>query len=182
MQLVTVEEPRRFAQIWPSGATGEWVVREGTLGRVGRIRETGLSPQSTPLNELAAPYFARGFVEVDPTSYAWVVVQFPTRNSTADRRLIEHAGNWLDSTLDERGLGYLDGHDRGKRASDGKIVVNMYARVKDGELGAEAAMAALRKGRADATRATIAYRDSNESEWVVRYERSSAKLPGQFSI
>lgn len=182
MQLVTVEKPQRFAQIWPSGATGEWVVREGTLGRVGRIRETGLSSQSTPLNELATPYFARGFVEVDPASYAWVVVQFPTRNSAADRRLIEHAGEWLDSTLDERGLGYLDGHDRGKRASDGKIVVNMYARVKDGELGAEAAMAALRKGRADATRATIAYRGSNESEWIVRYERSSAKLPGPFSI
>lgn len=182
MQLVTTDEPPRFAQIWPSAASGEWVVREGTLGRAGRVRETGLRPESMPIEELAAPYLAKGFVEVDEERYDWVVVQFPTRNSAYDRRLIERASEWLDAVLDERGLGYVDGHDRGKRAGDDKIVVNVYARVKDGELGAVTAMAALRKGAADHTRATIAHRAPDGEDWILRYERSSGKLPGPFSL
>ncbi len=182
MQLITSVEPRRFAQIWLSDTTGEWVVREGTLGRAGRLRETGLFPESMPIEQLAVPYLTKGYVEVDEDHYDWVVVQFPMRNSAYDGRLIEHASEWLDSVLDERGLGYVDGHDRGKRASDGKIVVNIYARVKDGELGAEASMAALRKGRADHTRATIAHRSAVSQDWTLRYERSSGKLPGPFSI
>lgn len=88
----------------------------------------------------------------------------------------------MSATLDERGLGYVDGHDRGKRASDGKIVVNIYALVKDAELGAMAVMAALRNGRADATRATIAHRGQDDREWVVRFERRAGKIPGPFSI
>lgn len=182
MQLVTKEEPRRFAQIWPSEATGEWVVREGTLGRAGKVRETGLSPNSTPIEQLAAPYRAKGFIEVGEDGYDHVVIQFPTRNSAHDRRHIAHATEWVDAYLDERGLGYVDGYDRGKRANDGRIVVNIFARVKDGELGAVAAMAALRKGAADATRATIAYRTADADEWTLRYERSAGKLPGPFSL
>ncbi len=182
MQLVTADEPPRFAQVWPSSATGEWVVREGTLGRAGRLRETGLSPATTPIDELVAPYFAHGYVEADEDRYDHVVVQFPTRNSAYDRRLIDQASDWLDAYLDERGLGYVDGHDRGKRFSDGRIVVNLFARAKDGELGCVAAMAALRKSAADANRATIAHRAADAEPWTVRYERSSGKLPGPFSL
>lgn len=97
MQLMNTEAPHRFAQIWVSEATGEWVVR-------------------------------------------------------------------------------------GRRGGDGKIVVNIYARVLSGDLGTEAAMAALRAGCADATRATIAFRRADEDEWTVRYERTSGKLPGPFAI
>ncbi|WP_440311857.1 hypothetical protein [Leucobacter chromiireducens] len=35
---------------------------------------------------------------------------------------------WLDAVLDARGLGSIDGHERGKRASDGQMVVNIFAR------------------------------------------------------
>lgn len=182
MQLITSGEPRRFAQIWPSGSTGEWVVREGTLGRAGNLRETGLSPDSTPIEQLAAPYLSKGFVEVAEDGYDYVVIQFPMRNSAYDQRLIGRATQWLDAYLDERGLGFVDGHDRGKRLSDGKIVINIFARVKDGDLSAVAAMAALRKGAADATRATIGYRPVDADEWTLRYVRTSGKLPGPFSL
>lgn len=182
MHLITTGTPRRFAQIWPSDATGEWVVREGSLGRAGRVRETGVHPASTPIDELAAPFLAAGFVEVAERDYGWVVAQFPTRNSAADRRLIEHAGEWIAGTLDERGLGFLDGHDRGKRGGDGKLVVNLFACVIDLDLGAQAVMSALRAGRADATRATIAHRRDDDDVWTVRYERTAAKLPGPFAL
>ncbi|WP_202381027.1 hypothetical protein [Leucobacter chromiireducens] len=55
-------------------------------------------------------------------------MQFPARTSAADRRHIEHASEWLDAVLDERGLGSVDGHERGKRVSDGQMVVNIFAR------------------------------------------------------
>lgn len=61
-------------------------------------------------------------------------------------------------------------------------VVVQFALVKDGELGAEAAMASLRKGRTDASRATVAYRHRDSDDWVIRYERTSGKLPGPFAI
>lgn len=182
MQLTTSEDPRRFAQIWVSAATGEWVVREGSLGRVGRLRETGLDADATTAAQLAAPYLTQGYVEADVDRYDHVVVQFPMRNSAYDRRLVERASEWIDLAMDERGLGYVDGHDRGKRASDGRIVINLFLRAKDGELGAVAAMAALRKGAADANRATIAHRGVDEGDWTLRYERSSGKLPGGFSL
>ncbi|RGE18989.1 hypothetical protein [Leucobacter sp. wl10] len=182
MQLITDEDPPRFVQIWPSEATGEWVVREGVLGRAGRLRETGLDPASSPLDELTAPYLERAYAEADVDRYDYVVIQFPMRNSAYDRRLIERASEWLDQYLDERGLGYVDGYDRGKRESGGRIVVNIFARAKDGELGSVAAMAALRKGAADATRATIAHRGVDVDDWTIRYERSSGKLPGGFSL
>ncbi len=44
------------------------------------------------------------------------------------------------------------------------------------------AMAALRKARADATRATVAHRRRDQEEWTVRYERTAGKLPGDFVI
>lgn len=65
MQLVSDSEPRKFAQLWESESTGEWVVREGTLVRAGRIRETGVSPDTAPLAEMAQPYLANGFREFD---------------------------------------------------------------------------------------------------------------------
>lgn len=182
MQLVTDDAPRRFAQIWPSVLTGDWVVREGTLGRAGSVRETGLTPESTPIDQLAAPYLEKGFIEVDDDGRDVVVIQFPMRNSAYDRRLIERATEWLDVFLDERGLGLVDGHDRGARAGDGRIVINIFAHVVDGELGATAAMAALRKGAADATRATIAHRTADADDWTLCYERTSGKLPGAFRL
>lgn len=99
MQLITNGVPRKFAQILVSGSTGEWVVREGTLGRTGRVHETNL-PAATPIGEIAQPYFAKGFTEFDEGDYLWVVVQFPTRNSAAARRLIAQASDWIASTLD----------------------------------------------------------------------------------
>jgi hypothetical protein len=182
MHLVTSDEPRNFVQVWPSETTGEWVVREGTLGRAGKVRETGLSAKTTPIEQVVASYQAKGFVEVDEHDYDYVVVQFPTRSSAFDRRHIVHVTEWLDAYLDERGLGYVDGHDRGKRVSDGKIVVNIFAWALDGELGSVTAMAALRKGAADPTRATIAYRSAGDDDWVLRYERTAGKLPGSFSL
>ncbi|WP_052460321.1 hypothetical protein [Microbacterium gorillae] len=184
MQLVTDDDPSRFVQIWESAGTGEWVIREGTLGRTGRLTETGRTPAEVSVAELAAPFLARGFREFPDDGYtAHVVVQFPTENAAYDRRLIAHATEWLDSVLDERGLGYVDGFDRGKRLSDRvKIVVNIFAFVKDGELGAVAAHAALKQGSADVNRAAIAWRDNSNDEWTVRYDRISRKLPGLFSL
>lgn len=182
VHLVTADAPRRFAQIWPSESTGEWVVREGTLGRAGRVRETGLDPATTPLSQLAAPFLDQGFQEVQDGHYEWVVAQFPAATAARDRTLIAHASEWIEATLDESGLGHLDGHDRGKRGDDGKIVVNIFAQVLDGNLGAEAVMAALRAGRADPTRASIGYRVADADIWTVRYERRSGKLPGPFRI
>lgn len=182
MQLVTADSPRRFAQIWASAATGEWVVREGTIGRAGTVRETGLNPDAVTIERLAAPYLSKGYVPADEDRYAHVVVQFPAGDSTADRRLIARATEWLELFLDERGLGYVDGFDRGYRGGDSVVVVNIFARVCDGELGSVAAMAALRKGRVAETRATIAHRGADVEGWTVRYERVAAKIAGPFSL
>ncbi|MDQ6523012.1 hypothetical protein RB608_05345 [Nocardioides sp. LHD-245] len=182
MQLVDDGEPSRFVQIWVSEGTGEWVRREGVLGRTGRITELGLAADASSAAELAAPYLADGFAEVDDEFRAWIVVQYPTRDKRSDERLIDHASEWLAAVLDERGLGYVDGYDRGRRGGDGRLVVNLYARVVDAGAGCEAAMAALRRGRADERRATIAHRPPDGEEWTVRYARTSGKLPGDFSI
>ncbi|WP_394159406.1 hypothetical protein [Galactobacter valiniphilus] len=132
MDLFLAGEPRRFVQIWPSLETGEWIVREGLLGRAGRLTETGLRPEAVP--------------------------------------------------VEERGRGYVDGWDRGKRAGDGKLVCHVFARSMDGELGAVAAMAALKWRRSDPQRATIAHRSHDGEEWTVRYERVNGKLPGPFVL
>ncbi len=182
MQLVKEGEPHRFVQLWPSGSTGQWVRREGSLGRAGKVHEYLRDPDEVTVEELAAPYLADGYVEVQDESRDWVVVQFPSREKRYDERLVDHASEWLAAVLDERGLGYVDGYDRGKRGGDGKLVVNLYALVVDGELGCEAAMAALRKARADATRATVAHRRRDQDEWTVRYERTAGKLPGSFAV
>lgn len=108
------------------------------------------------------------------------------RPRSRDRTLIAHASEWITATLDERGLDYLDGHDRGKRDGDGdgdgKILVSILARVLDGDLGAEAVMAALRADRADPTRTSIGYREADAEAWTVRYARRASALPGPFSI
>ncbi|MDR2257453.1 MAG: hypothetical protein LBE25_15860 [Arthrobacter sp.] len=182
MQLITTGQPLRFVQIWPSAVTGEWVRREGSVGRTGRITETGLRPEAVDVHELAAPYLAKGFVERDDEALAWVVMQFPLENAAYDRRLIERASEDVAAVLDERGLGYVDGWDRGKRLSDGKIVSNVFARVVDGELGSVAAMAGLRLRGSDPRRATIAHRLPAQEDWTLRYERSSHQLPGAFSL
>ncbi|MFK4762968.1 hypothetical protein ACI3KS_18730 [Microbacterium sp. ZW T5_45] len=141
-----------------------------------------MNPESTPIDQLAAPYLDKGFIEVDDDGRDVVVIQFPMRNSAYDCRLIERATEWLDVFLDERGLGFVDGHDRGARAGDGKIVINIFARVVDGELGATAGMAASRKGAADAAHATIAHHAADADDWTLRYERTSGKLPGAFRV
>ena len=102
------------------------------------------------------------------------------RPRSRDRTLIAHAIEWIAATLDERGLDYLDGHDghdRGKRGGDGKVVVNIFARVLDGDLGAEAVLAALGADRAGPTRASIGYREADAEVWTVRYERRASALP-----
>ncbi|GEB14989.1 hypothetical protein GUY44_01770 [Pimelobacter simplex] len=118
----------------------------------------------------------------DADGLAWVVVQYPTQTKRRDDWLIDHASEWLGSVLAERGLGHVDGHDRGKRISDGALVVNIFARVSDAEAGCTAAMSALRQGRADERRATIAHRADDGDTWTVRYARTSGRLPGEFSL
>lgn len=180
MHLVRRGDPTTFAQIWPSAATGEWVIRRGTLGRAGTISETGLDASSVHIGDVAGPLLGDGHTEAEYSH--WVVVQFPTRSKSADLTLIRHATEWLEETLDARGLGIVDGFDRGKHSLTGKIVVNLYLLVVDAELGCQAAMAALRAGRADQQRATIAHREEDGEEWTVRYERTSGKFPGPFAI
>lgn len=182
MQLIRPGEPRRFVQLWVSEATGQWVRREGVVGRAGTLSELGLDAGATTGAELAAPYLADGFAEVDDDALDWVVVQYASQTKRRDEWLIEHASEWLSAVLDERGLGYVDGHDRGKRGSDGALVVNLYARVSDAEAGCTSARAALRQGRADEPRASIAHRPAGGEQWTVRHERRSGKLPGGFSL
>lgn len=180
--LILPGDPLRFATVWESQGTGEWVVREGTVGRAGRLTETGQFPASTELGALTAPFLDRGYVPRNDDKLDWVVVQFPLRTAAYDRKLIERASEDLDQILDDRGLGYVDGWDRGKRFSDGKIVSNVFVKALDGELGAVACMAGLRVRGSDPQRATIGYRGANEDEWTLRYERTSGKLPGPFSL
>lgn len=172
----------RFVQLWVSAATGQWVRREGAVGRAGRLTELGLDAGATTAEELAAPYLADGFAAVDDDALDWVVVQYASQTKRRDDWLVEHASEWLAAVLDERGLGHVDGHDRGKRGSDGALVLNVYARVVDAEAGCTAALAALRKGRADEARASVAHRPPDGAEWTVRHERRSGRLPGGFSL
>ncbi|XBB65814.1 hypothetical protein ABFU82_17060 [Nocardioides sp. WV_118_6] len=182
MQLIRPGEPRRFVQLWVSEATGAWVRREGVVGRAGQVTELGLAGEATAAAELAAPYLAEGFAEVDDAALDWLVVQWASQTKRRDDWLVEHAGQWLAAVLDERGLGYVDGHDRGKRGSDGALVLNVYVRVADAEAGRTAVLAALRQGRADEKRASIAHRAPDGAEWTVRHERTSGRLPGGFSL
>ncbi|RII42698.1 hypothetical protein DWB68_06010 [Galactobacter valiniphilus] len=182
MDLFLAGEPRRFVQIWPSLETGEWIVREGLLGRAGRLTETGLRPEAVPLEELAAPVLGRGFAEHDDELMDWVVIQFPAGRKSADEGLLRRAVEDVQQALEERGLGYVDGWDRGKRAGDGELVCHVFARSMDGELGAVAAMSALKWRRSDPQRATIAHRSHDGEEWSVRYGRVNGKLPGPFVL
>ncbi|MEV8183163.1 hypothetical protein [Specibacter sp. NPDC078692] len=157
------------------------MIRPGTVGRAGKHTETGLDPATTDIGNVIGQLLNDGYEEVLEYQF-WVVIQFPSKTKAADFRLIEHAEEWLAATLDERGLGYVDGHDRGKHSGTGKIVVNVYLRAIDAELGCLAAMSALRSGRADPQRATIAYRATLSEIWTVRYERTSGKFPREFGI
>mgnify|MGYP005983445475 CR=1 FL=1 len=182
MDLFLAGEPRRFAQIWPSLETGEWIIREGVLGRAGTLTETGLRPEAVPVEELAAPFVERGYAAHDDELMDWVVIQFPAGRKSADEGLLRRTVEDVQLCLEERGLGYVDGWDRGKRAGDGKLVCNVFARVMDADLGAVAAMAALKWRRSDPQRATIAHRPHDIEEWTVRYERVNGKLPGAFVL
>lgn len=182
MQLIKAGKPMTFAQVWPSSSTGEWVIRKGRLGRAGTIEESGLDAESTDIAVVVDPLKEAGYVEVEDYPVV-VVVQFPIESLEAGLNMYEHANPRLEQTLDERGLGFVDGQDLGKRGGSDRLVLNIYLFVLDAELGCQAAMAALRNGRVSPQLATIGYRVAeSEEDWTLRYNRKNLKIPGAFDL
>jgi hypothetical protein len=171
----------KFVQLWTSEATGDLVQRQGTLGRPAPVVEAAGN-----LGALTASFIAKGYEELPDGGWAQVVVQWPMRSlagTTRDRWLLDRAMEHLEIHLDERGLGYVDGFDRGKRISpDEGSVQNVFINAVDGTLTSTAAMSSLRAVRLDATRASIAHRPNPDALWTVQYARKSNKLPGEFAI
>lgn len=173
--------PMKFVQIWTSIKTRELVKREGTVGKVASVVELPVGA-SDPSQE----YLDQGYELFPPGGWAQLVIQWPMNSvggNARDNSLLARAGQWLEVHLDERGLGRLDGHDRGRRMSpDGGFVLNMYSTVVDGSLAATAAMTCMRNARLDPTRASVAYRHNVNDPWIVRYDRVSNKIPGDFAL
>lgn len=89
----------------------------------------------------------------------------------------------VEAHLTARGLGEVDGHDRGKRMGpDGGFVINLFCVVSDTEKAATSVMTCLRQRRLDSTRATIAVSPAGTDDYTVRYDRVSNKLPGAFHL
>ena len=178
--------PPRFATVWHDAGGGQWYLRRGTIGRASPATVIAGAADSATEQTLIEPYLSEGFRPFPDEDRADVVIQWPMRSLTGNARdwwLLQRATDFLDAYLDERGLGYVDGHDSGRRlSSHGGFVQNLFCYVVDGNLGAQAAMSALRAGRIDATRATIAYSLAGSDDWTVRYERRSAKMPGPFTL
>lgn len=171
----------RFVQLWTSASTGELVQRRGTVGRIAPVVDA-----PAPLPELSAQFVSQGYGVFPNDGWAQAVIQWPMRSLTGDkrdRRLLERAHEWLETHLDERGLGYVDGFDRGRRlGTHGGFVQNIFLCAVDGPLASTSAMTCLRAARLDATRATIAFREDVEAPWTVRYDRKSDRLPGDFAL
>lgn len=174
-------KPMRFVQVWTSSKTHELVQRQGTVGRIAPVAELPKGAE-----EPLATFLDQGYELFPDSGWAQVVVQWPMHSfngTVQDRRLLDRAQEWLECHLDERGLGNVEGHERGRRiGSSGGFVQNMYFNVVDGSLASTAAMTCLRTALLDATRASIAFRQDVESPWNVRYERKSNKLPGNFAL
>lgn len=174
-------QPMTFVQLWTSGSTDEIVQRKGTVGRVSQVVEGEFDEAET-----RAALLREGYEEFPEEGWAQVVVQWPMKSLAGNKRdqwFIENAMRHLEAHLEERGLGYVDGFDRGARlGDDGGFVQNVFLTVVDGTLASTAAMSCLRAGRIDATKATIAHRDDVDAMWVVSHDRKSAKMPGDFSL
>lgn len=171
----------KFAQLWTSESTHELVQRLGTVGRAAPVVEASESEA-----ELSAQLIDEGYEPFPDSGWAQVVVQWPMKSlagTARDRWLLERAMEWVERHLDERGLGFADGFDRGRRMSPHEgWVQNLFLNVVDGPLASGAAMTCLRAARLDATRATIAHRQDAESDWIVQYDRKSNKIPGEFAL
>lgn len=157
------------------------MVREGTLGRAGKVRETGLSPNSTPIEQLAAPYRARGFIEVGEDGYDHVVIQF--RRATAPTTA-------AISPMQRNGSMHIS-MNAASATSTGTTAANAPTTAGSSSTSSRESRTASWERwppwppyarSEDATRATIAYRTADADEWTLRYERSARKLPGPFSL
>ncbi len=180
--LLVDRESMRFMQIWTSHSTGELVQRTGTVGRASPVVE--LPPGAA---DPSALFIERGFEPLPEGGWAQLVVQWPMNSISGtirDRLFLDRAREWLEHHLDERGLGYCTGFDRGQRKSPyGGFVQNLFFEVVDGPLAATAAMTCLRTTRNDPTRASIAHRETTvDANWILRYRRTAARLPGEFAL
>ncbi|WP_202343118.1 hypothetical protein [Leucobacter chromiireducens] len=97
--LVTTDTPRRFVQIWSSEATGEWMVREGTLGQAGRVRETGLDPATAPSSRTrSSGSRQRSMSVVSTTSTATTATTAASAAETARSSSISSRESWTGTS------------------------------------------------------------------------------------
>lgn len=104
----------------------------------------------------------------------WLVVQYPLKSAKGSQRdhwLREKVMEYLEISLVDAGLGYVDGFDMGKCISDPKkYALNIFCVVTEEERSIALVKRVLREGRLDYTRikiATMSY--GNEETYTLKY-------------
>ena len=166
-----------FREAWAT-SPGEAVVHTGTVGRRGKSEQRVVTEgQEAFLAAFERDARSRGFAPIPRADQLWLVVQFPLRSKMGNKRdawLLEKGSEYLNNELGWRGLGHVDGHDRGNHK------LNIFCVVVDAPLAVTAAKSCLRTSRLDLNRARIATRGySSDEDYVLRY---SKKPVSNFSV
>lgn len=104
----------------------------------------------------------------------WLVVQYPLKSAKGNQRdqwLREKVTEYLEISLANADLGYVDGSDMGKCVSDSKkYALNIFCVVTEEEQSISLVKRVLRESRLDHTRIQIATMPYGEEEaYTLKY-------------
>lgn len=115
----------------------------------------------------------------------WLVVQYPLKSEKGSQRdhwLREKVMEYLEKSLADADLGYVDGFDMGKSITDPKkYALNIFCVVKEEERGIALVKRVLKESRLDYTRIKIATMPYGKEEtYTLKY--ASKKGVTDFSL
>jgi len=98
----------------------------------------------------------------------WLVVQYPMKSAKGSQRdqwLKDKVIEYLEISLSDASLGYVDGFDMGKSITDSKkYVLNIFCVITEEERGITLVKRVLRESRLDYTRTKIVTMPYGEEE------------------
>lgn len=115
----------------------------------------------------------------------WLVVQYPLKSEKGSQRdhwLREKVMEYVEISLADADLGYVDGFDMGKSTADPKkYALNIFCVVKEEEQGIALVKRVLKESRLDYTRIKIATMPYGKEEaYTLKY--ASKKGVTDFSL
>lgn len=168
-----------YAEYWITNETA--VIHTGKAGKIGTIEEVPVSDASEFENSFIKKYSAEGYYKIPEQECFWIVVQFPVKSLTGNKRdswLKDKVCEVLDEELGWKGLGHVDGFDIGLTMNPKKqFALNIYCIAVDEVLGIAAIKRALREYRLDYTKVKIASRKNTEdSQYALKYSAKKTDL------